>query len=266
MKTVALIIPIHPPHYHYIYSFIELLEQHDIQIDLYLVFSNKDHYNQFCQKTKIKEIIIPENITTGNIVTYKKFFTLGLLKDNKSYDYFIVCDAEIKIIPENFTESNILNKINSIFENKTVYSGEQTCFLNITKLSAELICNDNRLIDKTNNYKLYYWWSDLPVYKREHLDDFFSKIDYSNINWNHFDHKIYLNYLILYHDFYLLNVTQLIGHKWSLESYNGDNIEDLIKLKSNNYGFSFIIPKLFLKHREFLMNEGSFLLYHLDRI
>jgi hypothetical protein len=35
-----------------------------------------------------------------------------------------VCHAEISIIPENFNEKNILNKINKIYENKTIYGGE----------------------------------------------------------------------------------------------------------------------------------------------
>ena len=117
----------------------------------------------------------------------------------------------------------------------------------------------------TNNFQLYYWWSDLPVYKREHLTDFFSKICYNNINWNHFDHKIYLNYLILYHKFNILNFSNLINHYWSLESYNTNNKENLSILKNNNYGFSWATPRFLNNHKDFLMKEGCCLLYHLDR-
>lgn len=117
----------------------------------------------------------------------------------------------------------------------------------------------------TNNFTLYYWWSDLPVYKREHLTDFFNKICYDNINWNHFDHIIYLNYLILYHKFNIVNLSKVINHNFSLESYNANNKESLIILKNNNYGFSWATPNFFNNHKDFLMKEGCCLLYHLDR-
>jgi len=268
MGSLALLIPIHPNHYHYIYTLINTINQNIINnIDLFLIFSNNDDYNLFNKKDKITKIIIP-SILPPNIVTYKKFFALNQLKENNKYDYFIVCDAEINIIPENFNKPNILNKIESIFKNKTIYAGNCGNTSNITNTSANLFSNENinKLKHITNNFTLYYWWSDLPVYKREHLNDFFNKIGcYDRVEWGHFDHLIYLNYLILYHNFNILNITHLINRNWSLESYTTNDIEKLKILKKNNYSFSWITPKLWKQHQLFLMNEGSFLLYHLDR-
>ena len=51
----------------------------------------------------------------------------------------------------------------------------------------------------------------------------------------------------------------------SLETYNTNNQEDLIKLKSNGYSFSYINTKLWLIHSDYLYKEGTFLIYHLDR-
>jgi hypothetical protein len=160
----------------------------------------------------------------------------------------------------------------NIYNTWKFYAGEvneviHPSIINITKISSNLFNdNDNDKISKiTNNYKLYYWWSDLPVYKREYLIDFFNKINYNNIEYLHYDHLIYLNYLIIYHNFLILNITPLIKHEWSLESYNKFNQENLNILKKNNYGFSWISPKLFNSHKNYLINEGSFLLYHLDR-
>jgi len=263
---IAFIIPIYPKHYYYIYNLIDLIFQNNIIIDIYLVFSNENDYNVFDKKDKIKKIIIPQ-IKTFNIVTYKKFFALETLKNDINYDYFIVCDAETTIIPENFTEINILNKILKIYENKIIYAGETNCkkMKDIIKSSTTLIYNGNQLKNITKKYTLYFWWSDLPVYKREHLTDFFYKINYSNINWNHFDHKVYLSYLVLYHNFNIINLTEIIGINWSLESYNTDNIDNLNLLKLNNYGFSYITTNFYRNHINFFMNEGTFLLYHLDR-
>ena len=270
MDSLALIIPIHPEHYHFIYNLIDITNKNsENNIDIFLIFSNEQDYNIFNKKDFIKKIILP-SINTNSIVTYKKFYALENLKNEAKYDYFIVCDAEISIIPENFNRTNILNKINKIYENKLIYAGnsdnnEQA--YGIIKDTASIFINKDadELKNITNNFKLYYWWSDLPVYKREHLTDFFNKICCDNITWNHFDNIIYLNYLMLYHKFNILNLSKLINHNWSLESYNTNNKESLNILKNNNYGFSWATPNFFNNHKDFLIKEGCFLLYHLDR-
>lgn len=269
--SCAFIIPLHPPHYHYIYNLLDLIDTTlNNNIDIYIVFSNDSDYNNFNKKDKIKKIIIPQNNNTNCIVTYKKFFALEKLKDEEKYEYFIVCDAEISIIPENFNEVNILNKINKIYEHKIIYAGNasesrQNEVKVITKHSTNLIIDGNTLEQITQNYTLFFWWSDLPVYKRTHLTHFFSLINYDNIVPAHFDHITYLSYLMLHHNFTILNVTPILNHYWSLESYNTTNIDNLNILKSINYGFSFIIPHFYNNNKDFLRNEGSFLLYHLDR-
>lgn len=269
---IGLIIPCHPKHYSYIYNLLDLIDINEKEKDIYIVFSSESDYNIFEKKEKIKEIIIPEKTNTNSIVTYKKFFALEKLKNDEKYDYFIACDAEITIIAENFNEENILNKINKIYDNKEIYAGilnEKNKYYDlakrITTTSTSIFLDREKLEKETEYNSLYFWWSDLPVYKREHLIDFFNRINYNNLNLYHFDHLIYLSYLILYHDFNIVNITPVIDHEWSLESYNTKNIENLEKLKSINYGFSYITKKLYDNNKEFLKNEGSFLLYHLDR-
>jgi hypothetical protein len=195
-----------------------------------------------------------------------------LNKLKTDYSYYLAVDSEIGIIDKNFTHENIMMKINQFYNSKNIFAGELEND-SLTNKITSFCCNifksnddKNKLKKLTNNYDLYYWWSDLPVYKGSHLDDFFSKINYDmNFVWNHFDHKIYLNYLVLYHDFKFINVKQLIGRKWSLESYKDDDINNLEKLKQKSYTFSWVIPALFNKHKEYLIENGSYLLYHLDR-
>ena len=267
IKSIALVIPIHPPHYDLMYNLIKNI---DDRIDIFLIFSNEIDYNNFTEKDKIKKIILPDNTNTKSIITYKKFYALKHHLINTKYDYFIVCDAELDIINDNFTEYNILNKINKIYENKIIYGGEidyntNPNVIDISKDSSNSFndINKEKISRITNNFTLYTWWSDLPVYKREYLEDFFNYINIDNIN--NFDMIIYYYYLILYRNFIILNITPLISHNFSLESYMTDDEKMLDKLKEYKYGFSFIIPKLFNKHKKYLLNEGSFLLYHLDR-
>jgi hypothetical protein len=81
----------------------------NIEIDIFLVFSDKTDYSKFVMKDTIKPIIC-DSLNTKSVVTYKKFFGLKKLAKTK-YDYIICCDSEIDILFHNFTNEVINNKI-----------------------------------------------------------------------------------------------------------------------------------------------------------
>ena len=89
--------------------------------------------------------------------------------------------------------------------------------------------------------KTYDLGSGLNIFKLSALESN-EIINFDNINWHHFDHMIYQFYLILYHNFTILNITDLINWNHSLEGYNTSDINILYKLKNNKYGFSWIDP------------------------
>jgi hypothetical protein len=264
---IALLIPIHPPHYHFIYKLINKLKQNHIQIDIFLIFSNISDFNKFEMKNDIKYIIIKKPFTTESIVTFKKFFGLQQLINSK-YDYFICCDAEIDIIPENFTNENIRNKIKNIFNNKKIYAGDTSkdLLLKITETSANLFPNElDQLKNITNNFNLYFWWSDIPVYRRTDLEDFFKKINYTKINWFHYDYLIYQYYLIITHNFTIINTTPITNINWSLETLNTSDINILNKLNEIQFGFGWMNKGMYNLNTDLLLSKGTFILYHLDR-
>ena len=49
----------------------------------------------------------------------------------------------------------------------------------------------------------------------------------NNFSWYHFDNTIYLSYLLLHHNFTIINITPLLNYNWSLECYNTNNINNL---------------------------------------
>lgn len=280
-KTIAFIIPLHLPKFKHIYNLKNKFNIINKCCDIYLVFSNENEYDKFIYKEYIKSIILPQGYETNNHVTFKKFYALNALKTQ--YMYYIVCDSEIDIIDQNFTLENIMTKINKFYNSKIIFAGEVKSndvdiftgkdasqrINSITETSCNILKNiddKKKLKTLTNNYTLYYWWSDLPIYKGSHLDDFFNKINFNTIlEPYHFDHKIYTNFLLLYHDFKFINITSLIGVKWSLESFKDYDINKLEKLKNNSYTFSWITYHCFHIHKRYFIENGSFLLYHLDR-
>jgi hypothetical protein len=176
-------------------------------------------------KNEIKPIIC-DSLNTNSIVTYKKFFGLKQLA-NSTYDYIICCDSEIDIICDNFTNEIINNKIQNIFTNKKIYAGDtvsDSCIMKITETSANIFPNEIDLLKNiTKKFTLYFWWSDLPVYRKSDITPFFNTINYENIMWRHFDYIIYQYYLILYHGFEIINTTPITNVKFSLENlYTAD--------------------------------------------
>jgi len=267
IKNTAFLIPIYPPHYQYIYNLINKLKVNDIKIDIYLVFSNNSDYNEFNMKTEILPIIMNETTQSKSIVVYKKFFGLKQLANTK-YDYIISCDSEIDIIPNNFTNENINKKIEQIFYNKKIYAGDTTGIwvTKITKTSAELFPEKYEYLkDITKDFSLYFWWSDLPVYRRSDINEFFNMINYDNIIWEHFDYIIYQYYLILFHNFEIINTTPITDIKWSLEGLNTNNINILNKLLDIKYGFSWNSNIFYNNNKTFFESQGGFLIYHIDR-
>ena len=273
MKKVGVIVPIHPKHYFYAYELIEKITKNDITLHLFLVFSSNKDYELFQKKDFVSHIILPADITTGNIVNYKKFYALETLQENKDFEYFIVCDAEIDLIQDNCTECNILRKVVQVFENKVIYGGKTNdeYVSMILHASAQWFEDKSGSFEKlrelTDDFHIYYWFSDLPVYKRDHLKTFFKIVSYKDsfMDFYSFDHLMYINYLILFHDFKLCNVTNLINHYWSLECYIPKEKENLETLKNQGYGFSWVSKTFFDKYEDYLRKEGAFMIYHLDR-
>jgi hypothetical protein len=219
-------------------------------------------------KEYINPIIIKGPINQNSIVTFKKFYALKELIKSP-FDYFIVCDSEIDIIIENFTKDNVMQKINNIFSNKRIYAGEvdELLPIHINKRCSSLFPADlEKLRNITQDFRLYSWFSDLPVYRREDLTDFFNKIDYTNIVWHHFDHIIYQFFLLLDKNFTLINTTPITNLKYSLELLKTNNNNICNNLLKEGYGFGWCSKMLYNINKSFLDNNSkSFIIYHLDR-
>ena len=270
ISTVAFLIPIHPPKYHFIYNLIRKLTENCIRIDVFLVFSSIDEYDVFTMKSDIQYFILPHPFQTNSIVTFKKFYGLQKLMDSK-YEYFICCDSEIDIIPEYFIQENILNKITQIFHNKKIYAGDtkgQWVSI-VTRTSANLFKekkHSDALQILTQNYTLYFWWSDLPVYRANDLKSFFQMIRYDAIVSEHFDYMIYQYYLLLQFNFEIINTTPITKLTWSLENLYDQTQDELNQLVSLGYGYSWVTKRMYDRHTDFVHSQKGFLVYHLDRM
>jgi hypothetical protein len=238
---------------------------------MFLIFSSESDYEIFTMKEYIKPIIVDEPINVNSIVTMKKFH--GLQKMINGENEFIICmDSEIDIIPENISNENISKKIMQIFSNKKIYAGKNGEKLaeRVAESSARVFKNDyERLKSLSSDFTLYSWWSDLPVYRKSDLTDFFEVINYNEnkykLIWEQFDHLIYQYYLLLRCNFEIINTTPITNLNWSLELLKNENHNILNSLLSIGYGYSWINRKFYENNKDFIESQGGFLIYHLDR-
>lgn len=264
----AILIPIYPPHYEYAYRFIEKTSDF---FHLYFIFSSEEDYHLFEKKQHIHPIFLPPTSSTG-IINKKKFYGLSCLKTS-SYRYILVLDAETDFVRDSFSESILLQKIQDIFEQKQVYGKtieyfrEQKTMTHAMNSCISLFPEDvlTRLLEETDTFTIYSWWSDLPVYRREDLDDFLKYIPFEDLEYTHFDHLVYSYYLIAYKEFHICNLSSNIQGTSPLDYFIAKSEEELLALYEKGWGFSYINYALYNSFPTFFQRIGTSFLCHLDR-
>jgi hypothetical protein len=269
MNKVALIIPTYEPHYKYNYNLLQNIINNKINIDLFLVFTSEEDLNLFhFYKDRFTPIILQENYKTGNIITFKKLYALDLLKHSQ-YEYIIVIDSEVDLIIDSCNKYGIYNKLDELWNNKKLFGVgfEKSKTHNMYKINgASLSVFKDKISNNSDDLYIYCWWGELPFYRRDTLTDFFNKIDYTNLIWEHFDHIIYQRYLINYHSFEVLDVKHIVGNNiQTLESFISNDNSKFDALDKIGYKFSCCNLDNYKKNKAYLINKGCILVYHIDR-
>jgi hypothetical protein len=294
MNKSCFIIPIYPPHYHYL-TFLNN-QPENLEFDIYLILSYKSdlveleqlNYNKSYKTIVIEDYlngaiindILNRPIEQQGIITFKKYFGLFLLKDK--YDYLATCDAEIDFVSyesvnekfENFClkktiigsnvdgERNVSNTFEILPQSTLIEVVEK-----INKTSASLFNNDE--IEKLSkfNFRFYFWFSDIPVYDTKILNNFFKHINFNEneyenfirkLNYYIFDYITYIYYCFLYEDYKILNIQDHgINRNWSLESMPYDIYLEVLNLK---YEPMCVIYNTYLENKDNLNNV--ILTYH----
>jgi len=292
INDIAILIPISPKGYDMIYRLLNKLKHNNIKIDIFLVFSSQTDYDNFQMKTEIKPILIGNDVDmsnkTGGIVAFKKLYGLNSLVTSK-YEYILCCDDELDIIPENLTEKNLKEKITQIFNNKKLYAGAVTpesdmksryvIQIQIPSMvlaqkymesSANLFPSHYEQLKKaTNNFTLYFWWSDLPIYKRDTLQDFLETINYKNINYAsryyNYEQIMYGFYLVIKYNFEIIDTTPILNLNYSLEYLDTTDKAALDKLRELKFGFSWMNNIMYATMKDYLLSQKTIFIYSSDR-
>lgn len=181
-KKSATVIPVHYPKFLNAIEFLKSYHQfikkpHDLffifsyekeaQIFFYLVNkTNKELLNKF------KSIILPEGLTCKkSIVNIKKIYSTRAIFNN-NYDFIAAYDSESRFVKEcdlDLIYEDISNK-KYLKANKSIIGGK------IVKRICENLnlINNTKVIEETENFSLYWWFNEIPVYEKELFLEFFN--------------------------------------------------------------------------------------------
>ena len=275
----AFCIPLHPKHFNYGYRILDEL-QNTNEVDLYFIFTNEDEKNTFVNFNEDKpykyNYLILSNFIDSAIVekyncfpSFKKLY--ALYKLHNKYKYISCIDSEISFI----YKSNFYEMMKNISDNKIICGGDIrnddatiSRYKTIIKDSLTKIVpleDIKELKNISQNYNIYTWWSNLPVYETTQVKHFLKWINFNNktfikkMNWNVFDDLLYNYFLILKYDYKLYIVPQL---QHSLEYADSNTIEQV----DQNVCKLYWVNKLaYDENKKYYDRNKFYIVYHLDR-
>ena len=261
MKKIAFLIPTYYKHFVNVKKLYNSYIHFDLykQADFYIIFTNEEEKKLFGDLTKYQNFIIYDSklgTDYDGIINKKKFYGLNNLKEK--YEYIIVLDSETIFI-KNIDLKNICDEY---FNNKVLYgnklNGYNIEFIEQVLLNCKRFYSNNKDISKLNT-TLYLWFNQPCIYKCDTIKDFFNIIDYDKnidkLKYVDFDYYIYMNYLILYHNFIIKDIG--ITCQYGL----CENLDSNFLLESTDYKEIEFMQSSYLMF-EYLKKEKLFMFIH----
>lgn len=269
----AFIIPLHPKHFDYGYYIINELKDSDA--DVYFVFSNQKEKNQFENKLsneiKLNYLLLDSFIdisianNTSSHVSIKKLYAISVLYEK--YDYLSCIDSEIKFLKKNGFYEMMQGVVNSKIICGGILDTDMKKYNivhdSLTKLIDESYHDELRKL--SYDYKVYTWWSNIPVCDCKIVKHFLDWIHFSNttlenrINWNVFDDITYNFFCILFYNYKL----EIIPN-WN-SSLEDANTETVQYINDNVCRIYWINNAVYSQNKEYYDNNNVYITYHLDR-
>ena len=252
----AFVIPLHPKHFDYVRQYKTLKD-----VDIYLVFSHERDRYQFSQQQQRSyfSLVIPPLmehtcLQTKSFATMKKFYALGQLYNK--YDYIACIDAEVIFLQTD----GFYDMMKSVATSKKIYGGDSTSeynrkiiFESLTRLTP--VKDHEQLAKLSNNFTMYTWWSNVPVYDCANVGHFLEWIDLTNVNWYVFDNLLYNYFCLLFYGYELVVVPNLQD---SLENAESETIEFV-----NDGTIYWVNANAYFENQQYY--KDFFIVFHLDR-
>lgn len=206
MKS-CIVAPIHEPKFaQYGIPFITSYNKHFDDDNIFLIFSNekeKTIFENMTEGLKYQSIVCTEPLNYSKPITQKKVFGTRWIFKNTNFEYVGIIDADCEFIANKdydtlFQQHFAKNRlIASHVNNKGMVD-------KVGRYTAEKFFNSNdvhKLKTLTEDFKVFFWFNEIPVYEKNSFLEFLKYIDYDNIipklEYVTFDFVMYVFYLMV---------------------------------------------------------------------
>lgn len=275
----AVIIPIHEPYFHYGINFLYQAMGGDF--DVVFVFSTEAERVKFATMHQASPAIAYRAIVAAdhfpasafdtfgenqNWITSKKFLALWLLQGH--YDYFYAVDAETFILrPQGWTQAARDTLARGVWHAGTSPASSDSDIMRHSALCMSPVADHERLAAAMQDFSIYSWWWDLPVYDAAHLQAFFAWIGWtptrasvSRYTFIAFDHLIYQAYTLLHAGFRYEHVD------WVRHSLEFARAEVVAKVHETVEPLRWVNAYAYAQQPDFFKAQDYLAVYHLDRL
>lgn len=283
ISTCLVYIPLHPKHYDYIYELMD--EPVQLPFDYCFCFTNQSDLEMFAYKdrldgNKYKRFLLTDICSEKRFrlfeykrswVNVKKLCGLKhIYLTMPSYEHILVFDAEIKIINKDVDHVGLIREVCERAEILGSGKYKSPCWhaLNIHRCSIRMLHRGWRrgLNALTNNGCYCAWFTNIPIYERKYLGEFFDVLGpgfENNLSYFSFDHVIYYLFLAVRGYWKLRNIEDF-GHSVGLECSN--DINPYIDA-SKQFPLLWVRDSIYRENKEYIEKEDkrAFISFHRDR-
>lgn len=211
MKDSCFLAPIHRPKFEYGIQLIRSYNEHFDDDHIFLVFSSIDEQVEFARIShglQYQSVVCDQHI--GNSpTTQKKFFGLQHIYSTTSFEYVAAIDVDTLF----FKNVDYSELFNSYYQRGILY-GNDYDFSPRPMIESPFkffnLYDQGRLHELTNRRTTYFWFNDIPVFKRNYFLDFIKYSNYNNriseLSWFDFDFIVYAYYLLIRDAFKILPI------------------------------------------------------------
>jgi hypothetical protein len=274
-NKVAFVIPAHGEKFHLLYRFLKSFVKYKLEkeVDLYIIFTSTIEYDFF--KGKEKDCFIPLFLEdyfdlsiceqNRSFINVKKFLGLKQVFETNRYDYACAFDCDTEI----FRRIDLYDIIKNSYEKREIFS--TICkhpFLNRIYDSCFRFFNEEEIgylkerLTDDNGFCKYFWFNNLPIYKREDYLEFYKRIDLNDISWFDFDYILYVMYCLLYKNFKIKDLT------YNIKKDSGEIASSFLERNSrmNNKQYKWFLYRTgSLWSRRPIKSRNNFIVIHRDR-
>lgn len=232
MNKSCFVAPIHSAKFNHGLCFIQSYNNYYEDDHIFLVFSSheeKDQFSELANGLRYRSIVCdstknnpqPFSPLDSGIITEKKYYGLNHVFSTTDFENVGVVDVDCDFFKtvdydDLFTKYNQRktlwgslfhydpdDEIIEKFSLKVFDDYEKHLFKTISVSPEKFFSDDDKekLIELTRDFRIYFWFNDIPVYNKNYFLDFMQYINYENrsheLTWYDFDFVLYGYYLLL---------------------------------------------------------------------